>query len=123
LFARRAPPDHRFEKDKPNVSRPSDYEDDYDDLWEDERRLKPHRGLMVLLLGIFGLKTCGILGIVAFFLARSDLAEMDAGRMDPSGRGMTQVGYALGIAGGVIVCLVMVLITLYIGAIALTAMR
>jgi len=36
---------------------------------------------------------------------------------------MTQVGYALGIAGGVIACLVLALITLYIGAIALTAMR
>jgi hypothetical protein len=60
---------------------------------------------------------------VAFFLARNDLAEMDAGRMDPSGRGMTQVGYALGIVGGVIACLVIALMTLYVGAIALTAMR
>jgi hypothetical protein len=107
----------------PTVSRPSDYEDDYDDRWDDGRRLKPHRGLMILLLGIFGLKTCGVLGIIAFFLARNDLAEMDAGRMDPSGRGMTQVGYALGIVSGVIACLLIAFITLYIGAIALTAMR
>jgi hypothetical protein len=108
---------------EPNVSRPCDEEDDYDDRWEDDRRLKPHRGLMILLLGVFGLKTCGILGIVAFILARNDLAEMDAGRMDRSGRGMTQAGYILGIVGGVIACLVLALMTLYIGAIALTAMR
>jgi hypothetical protein len=95
--------------------------DDYDDEWDDTRDLKPHRGLAVLLLGVFGLKTCGMLGIVAFFMGRNDLAEMDAGRMDPSGRGMTQAGYIIGIVSVVLFLLAMGLVTLYIVAIALMA--
>jgi len=86
------------------MRRPYDEEDDYDDRWDDRRYLAPHRGIAVLLLGIFGLKlTCGLLGIVAFFMGRHDLREMDAGRMDPSGRGLTLVGYVFGIISIVVV--------------------
>jgi hypothetical protein len=102
------------------MARPTDDEDDYDDDWDDARDLKPHRGLAVLLLGIFGLKTCGVLGIVAFIMGRNDLAEMDAGRMDPSGRGMTQAGYILGIVSAVLFLVTIGFVTLYIAAIALT---
>src|SRR5262245_28811981 len=99
--------------------RPDDF-DDYDDEWDDTRHLKPHRGLTVLLLGIFGLKTCGLLGIVAIIMGRNDLAEMDAGRMDPSGRGMTQAGYIIGIVSAVLFLITIGFVTLYIAAIALT---
>jgi hypothetical protein len=58
--------------------------------------LKPHRGTLVLVLGILGLVLCVICGIVAWVLGNSDLREMDAGMMDPSGRGMTQAGRILG---------------------------
>ncbi|HJZ93304.1 MAG TPA: DUF4190 domain-containing protein [Gemmataceae bacterium] len=100
------------------MTRRSDDFDDYDDEWDDARHLKPHRGLAVLLLGIFGLKTCGLLGIVAFFMGRNDLAEMDAGRMDPSGRGMTQAGYIIGIVSVVLFLIAIGFVTLYIVAIA-----
>ena len=54
--------------------------------------LKPHRATLVLGLGIVGLLCCGPLGIVAYIFGKNDLAEMDAGVMDPSGRGTTNVG-------------------------------
>jgi len=59
--------------------------------------LKPHRATLVLGLGIVGLLCCGPLGIVAYIFGKNDLAEMDAGAMDPTGRGTTNVGRILGI--------------------------
>ena len=52
----------------------------------------PHRGTLVLVLGLLGLVPLClfICGIVAWVLGSRDLREMDAGRMDPGGRGMTQ---------------------------------
>ncbi|CAG0954722.1 hypothetical protein PLCT2_00402 [Planctomycetaceae bacterium] len=62
---------------------------------------KPHRGAIVLVLAIltwfFG---CPILGFIAFFMAKNDLEEMNQGVMDPSGKGLTQVGYWIGIVVG-----------------------
>ncbi len=59
--------------------------------------VRPHRGAMVLVFGILGLVCCFILGIVAWVMGSGDLREMDAGRMDPSGRGLTQAGKICGI--------------------------
>ena len=55
-----------------------------------------HRGTMILVLGILGLVLCVICGIVAWVMGNADLREMDAGRMDPAGRGMTQAGKICG---------------------------
>ena len=46
--------------------------------------LKPHRGAVVLVLGILGLAVCLICGIIAWVMGNNDLREMDAGIMDPS---------------------------------------
>jgi hypothetical protein len=65
---------------------------------------KPHRGTMVLILGIVSI-ICNLLfipGVLAWVFGNSDLKEMDAGSMDPSGRGLTQAGKVLGIIGTVI---------------------
>jgi hypothetical protein len=64
-------------------------------------RLAPHRGTAILVLGILSLViSCGgigwILGIIAWVMGNSDLREMDAGRMDPSGRGIAQAGKVCG---------------------------
>jgi hypothetical protein len=67
----------------------------------EERYLAPHRGVMILVFGILGLVACGIFGLLAWIFGNADLAEMDAGRMDPSGRDLTNVGRIL----GMIVCL------------------
>lgn len=58
---------------------------------------KPHRGVMILVFGILGLVCCVIFGIIAWVMGNGDLREMDAGRMDPSGRGLTQAGKICGI--------------------------
>lgn len=44
-------------------------------------------------------------------LGRADIKEIDAGRMDPEGRGMTQAGMVLGIIGTL---LPLVIIAIYI---------
>lgn len=65
--------------------------------------LKPHRAGTVLALGILALVLnfgCGlgwILGIIAWVMGNADLREMDAGTMDPSGRGNTSAGRICGI--------------------------
>ncbi len=60
-------------------------------------RLAPHRGGSILTLGIIGLLLCVICGIIAWVMGNDDMAEMRAGRMDPSGMGMTQAGRIMGI--------------------------
>ena len=52
--------------------------------------LKPHRGTTILVLGILSLvfQCAGwIFGIIAWVMANNDLPQMDAGVMDPAGRG------------------------------------
>ncbi len=58
--------------------------------------LKPHRGTMLLIFGILGIICCIIFGILAWVMGSADLKEMEAGRMDPSGEGMTKAGKILG---------------------------
>jgi len=61
--------------------------------------MQPHRGVLILVFGILGLVMCQIFSIVAWVMGKSDLAEMDAGRMDPEGRSLTKAGQILGIIG------------------------
>lgn len=59
--------------------------------------MKPHRGTLILVLGILGLVVCAPIGIAAWIMGKGDLAEMDAGVMDPSGRSMTNAGKICGL--------------------------
>ena len=63
--------------------------------------LKPHRGVVILVVGILGVVVvpCFVCGIIAWVMGSNDLAEMDAWRMNPSGRGLTQAGKICGIVG------------------------
>ncbi len=63
------------------------------------KRKKRHRGGTVLALGIIGLVVCFIFGIFAWVMGSNDLREMRAGRMDTTGRGLTQAGQICGIIG------------------------
>lgn len=61
-----------------------------------QQPLAPHRGGVILALGIIGLVCCFICGIIAWVMGNGDLKEMAAGRMDRSGQGMTQAGKICG---------------------------
>ena len=75
-----------------------------------------HRGVLILVLGIMSLICCNLLGIAPWVMANEDLARMDRGQMDSSGRGLTQAGkvcsiIALGLmALGIVLQFVLVLV-------------
>jgi hypothetical protein len=67
--------------------------------------MKPHRATLILVLGILSLVICAPLGIAAWIMGNTDLKEMDAGAMDPSGRSSTNAGRICGIIGTVLLIL------------------
>jgi len=64
--------------------------------------MRPHRGTMILVLGILGIVLCMICGIVAWVMGNSDLREMQAGRMDRTGEGITKAGKICGMIGTIL---------------------
>ncbi len=62
-----------------------------------ESYMRPHRGAIVLVLGILGIVVCFITGIIAWVMGNKDLSAMRAGTMDPTGEGLTQAGRICGI--------------------------
>ncbi len=66
------------------------------------RDAAPHRGVLILVLGILSLVFCALTGPVAWILGNTDLAEIRAGRMDPEGEGLTRAGQICGIIGTVL---------------------
>lgn len=85
---------------------------------------KPHRGALVLALGILGIMFCFILGIIAWVMANNDLREMTAGKMDPEGRPLTQAGKICGMISVLIhfaIILIWILMVVIIGIGAATA--
>ena len=80
-----------------------------------QQTLRPHRGGLVLALGILGLVCCFICGIIAWVLGSGDLKEMAAGRMDTSGQGLTQAGKICGMISVILQILGFVLWFLLMG--------
>jgi hypothetical protein len=74
--------------------------------------MKPHRGTMILVLGILSLIICAPLGIVAWVMGSGDLKEMAAGTMDPSGRGNTNAGKICGMIGTILMVIWFILVIL-----------
>jgi predicted Zn finger-like uncharacterized protein len=112
--------DEEDEDDRPSKRRRRRFDDDEDDDDDDYRRsrvrrdLEPHRGTLILVLGIlstclgaFGMCCFGVLlgpvalglGIPAWVMGHGDRKRMAAGTLDPSGRGPTTGGYVCGIVG------------------------
>ena len=79
--------------------------------------MEPHRGTLILVLGILGLAVCCVCGIVAWVMGNADLQKMDAGQMDPEGRGLTQAGRIIGM-----VCVIMNIVGGIIGVLLGIAM-
>tara|TARA_B100000686_G_scaffold178328_1_gene185224 strand:+ start:577 stop:1074 length:498 start_codon:yes stop_codon:yes gene_type:complete len=85
----------------------------------DYQNVLPHRGTLVLVMGILSWFLCCVFGIVAWYLGSQDIKQMNAGRMDPSGLTLTKAGYWIGVCsvllqllifGGYIVMIVVVVI-------------
>ena len=74
--------------------------------------MKPHHGTLILIFGILGLILCAPLGIVAWVMGNGDLKGMDAGVIDPSGRGLTNAGRVC----GMIATILMIIGVLVLGA-------
>ena len=76
--------------------------------------MKPHRGTLILVLGILGLVICGPLGIAAWIMGNGDLKQMDAGALDPSGRSMTNAGRICGMIATILMILgVVIMIAIF----------
>jgi len=71
--------------------------------------VRPHRGTLILVLGILGLVICQPLGIAAWIMSAGDLREMRSGRMDPTGESLTQAGRICGIIASVLFVLEIVI--------------
>lgn len=109
----RAGRDNADSWDNASRRRRSDYDDDPDDF-DDSRRIRqryiPHRGGLVMALGLVSLvgpflSMCVpllVLGPVAWALANHDLREMRDRQMDPGGETMTRAGQVCGIIATVL---------------------
>jgi hypothetical protein len=73
------------------------------------RYVAGHRGGLILALGIISWAVgCPIFGICAWVMGSADLREMRAGRMDPSGSGLTQAGQIIGMLHAMLTIVVIV---------------
>jgi hypothetical protein len=67
--------------------------------------LKPHRGVVILIMGILSI-VIGYIGIIlgpiSWSMGGKDLQEIEAGRMDPEGRSLTNAGRICGIIGTIL---------------------
>jgi len=67
---------------------------------EPDRHVEPHRGQMILILGILSLFVANlILGPIAWIMGSNDLKKMRAGQMDRSGESNTNTGRICGMIG------------------------
>src|SRR5262245_3405922 len=60
--------------------------------WPTSPYREPHRGAVILTLGIVGIFVCDVVSLIAIVMAIVDLNKMSQGAMDPSGRGLTIAG-------------------------------
>ena len=56
-----------------------------------------HRGTMILVFGILGIACCFPFGIAAWVMGNADMQKINAGIMDPEGKGSTNAGKICGI--------------------------
>lgn len=55
-----------------------------------------------LVLSIFGLLCCGVLGVVGAIMANTEKQAIASGRRDPSNQGMAQAAFVIGIVAVVL---------------------
>jgi hypothetical protein len=88
-----------------------DLAEEIDRPWEGRYRpivrrdCEPHRGVVVLVLGILSLVLGALglpLGIAAWIMGTRDMKKMTERSMDPEGRGLTQAGRICGVVGTIV---------------------
>lgn len=93
------------ERTEPAAERPVDEVDVVDEHGEMRRPVRrdaaPHRGALILTLGVLSIVCCGgfLLGPIAWIMGNADISEMQEGRMDPEGEGLTNAGRICGMVG------------------------
>ncbi len=96
-----------------------EFDDDFDHMRPVRRSNTPHRGGVILALGIISLVifpyTTIICGPLAWIMGNSDLSEIRAGRMDQSGEGMVQAGRVLGMISTILMLGAVLLVFTCIG--------
>jgi len=123
--------DGEEEDDRPRRRRDrfgDDMDDDFDDIRDSRRirsHLQPHRGGLIMSLGLVSLIGGWLfclpilVGPVAWILAQMDLRAIRDGRMDPTGEGMVRTGQVCGIISTVI----LVAMVMGIGILILVEMK
>jgi hypothetical protein len=107
--------DRRDPDDRPRRRRHDEEDEDHP-----RRRRRPdmadHRGVLILVLGLIGVFVAPIpCSPIAWYLGNCDLAEIRAGRMDPDGESMTQVGRVLGMIMTILTAVIILLVCLIWG--------
>lgn len=75
------------------------------------RIVNPHRGGLVLALGILSWAIgCPIFGIMAWVMGSSDLRDMQRGAMDARGMGLTQAGQIIGMIHAILMLAALVFV-------------
>ena len=69
--------------------------------------VEPHRGALILTFGILSIVCCFPFGIAAWIMGNNDMQQIEAGMMNPSGKGITNAGKICGIVGTIIGILTM----------------
>jgi hypothetical protein len=64
------------------------------------------------VFGILSLVVCQFFGIAAWTMGNTDLQEMASGRMDPTGRDLTQAGRICGMVGSALLVIPIVVMIL-----------
>jgi hypothetical protein len=76
---------------------------------------EPPRGTAILVMGVLSLFVLPLpLGLIAWLWANEDLKKMDAGVMDPEGRGSTQAGKVFGMISVILAAAALGLALLYL---------
>jgi predicted Zn finger-like uncharacterized protein len=103
--------EERYQEDEPRRRRRRDNDDEFNDRPRRRREgMEPHRGTIILVLGILGLVGIGtpITGIIAWVMGNSDMAKIRAGTMDPEGESNTNIGRILGMVSTILFLLTVV---------------
>jgi len=72
--------------------------------------MRPHRGTLILVLGVLSILGFVPLAPAAWWMGMHDILQMADGKMDPSGKRATDIGRFLGMVVTVLTCLMLAIL-------------